>query len=93
VIVHFDGGHWQRVTGPFEETDHFNAIWGSSSTDIWAVGAYGTADHFDGNSWTSIPNPRGVEFTDIWEPIYYATYATENGPYGSALMRMAETIG
>jgi len=29
----------------------------------------------------------GVELTDIWRPIYYGRYATENGPYGSALLR------
>ena len=29
----------------------------------------------------------GVELTDIWRPIHYGRYATENGPYGSALLR------
>ncbi len=89
VIVHYNGVSWARINGPFEETSHFKAIWGSSSTDIWAVGAYGAAYHFDGTQWTSIPNPRGIELTDVWEPIYYVTYATENSLYGSTLLRYA----
>jgi len=87
VILHYDGAQWTRVAGPFEGTDHFHAIWGSSSADVWAVGAYGCAYHFDGEQWMSVPNPRGVELTDVWGPIYYARYATENGPYGSALLK------
>jgi len=89
VIIHYNGTSWTRVTGPFEGTDHFKAIWGSSSTDIWAVGAYGAAYHLDGAQWMSIPNPRGIELTDVWEPVYYVTYATENSLYGSALLRYA----
>jgi len=87
VVVHYDGIQWTRVEGPFEATDHFKAIWGSSSADVWVVGAYGCAYHFDGQGWTSMPNPRGVELTDVWGPIYYARYATEYGPYGSALLK------
>jgi hypothetical protein len=87
VVVHYDGVQWTRVAGPFEGTDHFKAVWGSSSADVWVVGAYGAAYHFDGQEWTSVPNPRGVELTDVWGPIYYARYATENGPYGSALLK------
>jgi len=87
VVVHYDGVRWTQVVGPFEDTDHFNAVWGSSSADVWVVGAYGAAYQFDGQVWTSIPNPRGVELTDVWGPIYYARYATENGPYGSALLK------
>jgi len=87
VIVHYDGAQWTRVPGPFEPTDHFNAVSGYSSTDVWVVGAYGSAYHFNGDEWTGVPSSRGVELTDVWCPIYYGRYATENGPYGSALLR------
>ena len=87
VVMHYDGVQWARVAGPFEGTDHFQAVWGSSSADVWVVGAYGAAYHYDGEQWTSSPNPRGVELTDVWGPIYYARYATENGLYGSALLK------
>lgn len=33
-------------------TEHLNAVWGSSSTDVFAVGDKGTILHYDGSSWT-----------------------------------------
>lgn len=32
--------------------EHLNAVWGSSSTDVFAVGDKGTILHYDGASWT-----------------------------------------
>jgi hypothetical protein len=42
------------------------AVWGSSASDVWAVGSGGTIIHYDGTSWT--PTPSGVRntFYGVW---------------------------
>src|SRR5512140_1637448 len=42
-------------------SESLTGIWGSSSTDLWAVGAAGTILHGDGRSWT--PMASGVRET------------------------------
>ena len=39
----------------FPTSADLRAVWGSSRTDVWAVGTGGTIVHFDGRSWTLIP--------------------------------------
>ncbi|MBX3224752.1 MAG: hypothetical protein KF795_29820 [Labilithrix sp.] len=33
------------------------SVWGSSKTDVWAVGSNGTVVHWDGATWTLAPTP------------------------------------
>ena len=42
-------------------TEELFCIWGKSSRDIFAVGAYGTILHYNGTSWTSMAS--GVTYT------------------------------
>lgn len=37
--------------GPRPQQDDLNAMWGSDSTDVWAVGVGGTTAHWDGSRW------------------------------------------
>jgi hypothetical protein len=39
------------------------AAWGSSASDVWAVGADGVAVHYDGESWTVESPPATVLYT------------------------------
>lgn len=49
-------------------------VWAVSPTDVWVVGAYGTAAHFDGTRWTLTPTGTDVSLrgvsgtsdTDVW---------------------------
>jgi hypothetical protein len=52
-VRHFDGGTWREVYRP-SGSGGVGAIWASSSSDVWAVGAAvpGTLAHFDGRAWT-----------------------------------------
>ena len=42
------------------------AVWGSSKSDVWAVGSGGTIIHYDGTTWK--PTPSGVQntFLGVW---------------------------
>ena len=56
---------------PVETFVHLTSVWGSSATDVWAVGAHGTVLHYDGVSWeradTTVPE-GGLVFTlrSVW---------------------------
>ena len=56
---------------PIEDFVHLTSVWGSSATDIWAVGAHGTVLHYDGTSWqravTTVPD-GGLVYTlrSVW---------------------------
>lgn len=51
-----------------------NAIWGSSASDIWAVGAAGRIVRYDGSTWSNYPSGTtetlraiwGSSATDVW---------------------------
>jgi hypothetical protein len=40
-------------------------VWGSSASDVWAVGAEGTILHFDGKVWRSVPSGTATNLTDV----------------------------
>jgi hypothetical protein len=56
-ILHYDGTAWSPMTSPTSQD--FRDIWGSSSSNVYAVGSGGIL-HYDGTSWTLIKN------TDTW---------------------------
>jgi hypothetical protein len=59
------GPFWERVPIPVTNTSLFG-IWGSSTTDIWAVGANGTALHWDGQGWKASPTGRTESLNAVW---------------------------
>lgn len=43
------------------------AVWGSSPTNVYAVGEFGTVEHFDGTSWTILANTPTLEALNaVW---------------------------
>jgi hypothetical protein len=42
---------------PLPQGNQLNAVWSSAPDDVWAVGDYNTAIHFDGVKWTEIDPP------------------------------------
>ena len=46
VILHYDGISWTEMKNDIAE--HLYSVWGSSATDAFAVGAYGTILQYDG---------------------------------------------
>ncbi len=72
-IAHWDGSAITPMTSP--TTAVLFGVWGSSPTDVWAVGGdpFGMDDtdlilHYDGTEWTvaSVPMPEGVAFFKVW---------------------------
>ena len=64
VIVKYDGSHLTNVYTIFGSW--LTAIHGSSANNIWAVGS-GIIVHWDGLTWTSLPDPLGYGYYNgIW---------------------------
>ncbi|RJR32759.1 MAG: hypothetical protein C4567_17965 [Deltaproteobacteria bacterium] len=58
-------GKWTKMDCPTEKG--ISAVWGSSSSDVFAVAGGNIILHYDGTSWTSTPAPEGaVGLRDIW---------------------------
>jgi len=86
VILHSNGSGWTAMQPPSVGTEiaqgFYGSVWGSSSTDVYAVGdAYlgftqALIAHFDGSSWTRVRLPYedehslrdvyGTSPTDVW---------------------------
>jgi hypothetical protein len=52
AIWHYDGSAWSPMTVPRGDAV-LQGIWGSSPSDVYAVGSAGLILHYDGNRWTS----------------------------------------
>lgn len=63
----FDAGSpWQTQTIDAQARDLYG-VWGSSATDVYAVGDNGAAFHFDGTSWTSLNIGAGTQtLYSVW---------------------------
>ena len=45
------GWEWQN---PLPTGNRLRGVWGSSGSDVFAVGAYGTIVHYDGAGWSAM---------------------------------------
>jgi hypothetical protein len=73
LIEHWNGAKWSVVPSPNPETgtgttDELNAIAGTSATNLWAVGSFGTDlfngmlfEHWNGKTWSFVPPPSEDE--------------------------------
>jgi hypothetical protein len=52
--------------GPSTVPGRFHSCWGTSSSDMYAVGDGGTILHFDGSTWTKMQSGTTYNITDIW---------------------------
>jgi hypothetical protein len=56
TIQHNDGSAWSPMSSP--AVDWLSTIWGSSGSDVFAVGSGGTILHYDGSAWSPMtPSP------------------------------------
>jgi hypothetical protein len=57
-------GTWQPV--PSGTPNGLTAVWGSSSTDVWAVGRQGTIVHWNGDSWSLFSSGTTAALDAVW---------------------------
>jgi hypothetical protein len=62
-VVRWDG---QTQSQPICTPVSINKLWGSSSSDLYAVGNNGNIAHYNGNSWTKIESGTDLEFLDVY---------------------------
>ena len=51
---------------PLPTGNHLNDVWGSSSTDVFAVGNKGTIVHSDGSAWSEMTSGTTNGLSDVW---------------------------
>ncbi len=71
VINHFASGGWGAAGGTTISGAHLYAIYGTSASDVWAVGGTAAggavAQHWDGSAWASRPTPAGAKsLRGVW---------------------------
>ena len=71
---------WQPQTSG--TTAKLRGVWGTSSTDIFAVGANGTILHYNGSSWTPQTSGTTQELLSVWGVSPTSVYAVG----GSAIL-------
>ena len=64
VSVHAGDWIWQN---PLQQGHNLRAVWGSSGTDVFAVGDESTILHYNGSVWTAMPSPpTGNNLYGVW---------------------------
>jgi nicotinamidase-related amidase len=64
VIAHYDGVAWSVVA---DEIEHpLNVVWGTSPSNVFAVGQNGIILHFNGAAWTRQESGVTVNLNGLW---------------------------
>ena len=58
-----DGWCWST---PTPQGNPLYSIWGSSASDVWAVGESGSIVHWDGTVWTQVPSGEHGPLRGVW---------------------------
>lgn len=68
VLLHWDGAAWEQVELP--ELDRpapaLFKVWGTSATQVFAVGSQGVILAYDGENWSQIPSGTGEDLVSLW---------------------------
>ena len=46
--------------------DTLRGVWGTSASDVWAVGYHGTLEHFNGTSWSPVTSGTTEPLVGVW---------------------------
>jgi len=66
-LVHYDGtNYYNDCSINSLLTGSINKLWGSSSSDLYAVGNNGLIAHYDGRSWSKQESGTNVDLNDIY---------------------------
>jgi photosystem II stability/assembly factor-like uncharacterized protein len=70
MMVHYNAAEsmWEVMNSNTSHTRDFKSVWGTSPSNIWAVGTNKTIAHFDGNQWTLVSegDPDSPDYNSVW---------------------------
>ena len=68
TLFHFDGTHWSVFPSPANHFtyDVIGSVWGSSRSDVFAVGSRGVILHFDGSAWSQMNSGTTENVLSVW---------------------------
>ncbi|PRQ05743.1 hypothetical protein ENSA5_00630 [Enhygromyxa salina] len=68
ILAHYDGSAWTMVPIPAldRELDALFKVWGTSSTQVFAVGHSGVILHYDGSEWTQQLAGTASDLISLW---------------------------
>ena len=72
-----NSGNWTSMTSNTGKILY--AVWGSSSTDVFAVGQDGTILHYDGSGWTAMDSGFTYDLYGVWGSSSSDIYAVGYG--------------
>jgi hypothetical protein len=64
LITHWDGKSW--TTWKLQQYKVLSAVWGTSSSNLYAVGEAGLVLHYNGTNWTQQQSRTELSIVDIW---------------------------
>ena len=64
AVLRFDGTSWEAVTGAADNP--LMAVWGTSASDVFAVGDNGAILHFDGATLAAMSSPTPETLVDVY---------------------------
>ena len=81
LITHWDGNKW--TTWKLQQFGRLDGVWGTSSSNIYAVGARGLMLRYDGNTWKKEQSNTQIDLWDIFglsnNQVYAAGYQDSSG--------------
>ncbi len=63
TVVSPDGWGWQN---PLPQGNKLYGVWGSSATDVFAVGYVGTILHYNGSAWSAMSSGTTEYLHGVW---------------------------
>jgi hypothetical protein len=75
--AHWNGSVWEEYSfypPPVDTVWGLRSVWGSSPSDVWAVGDFGTIIHWDGVEWRKVNAGITTPITDVWGTFANETY-------------------
>jgi hypothetical protein len=64
--IHWDGISFKQIPFNLQWSGNVNKLWGSSSSDLYAVGNNGNIAHYQNGNWQKIESGTEINLRDVW---------------------------
>ena len=65
LVLHYNGSSWSSLTSGAASAN-LSSVWGSSGSDVFAVGDGGTILHYNGTSWSPMTSGTSENLYRVW---------------------------